>query len=363
MKIMVLGGAGDIGSGVVEALCSMNIDTIVVGDLRYDAAKTVSESMKSSGCNCEAAKVNAIDIESLRESSRGVDVVVNTIGPFYKLGFPVARNLVRLGLNFVDVCDDYDAAEKILGLGSEAEGSRVTGINGLGWTPGLSNLLALHGSKSFGEVSAIDICWVGSAADSKGLAVVMHLFHALIGRAPMYLGGSLSLVEAGSGGIEVQFPQPVGRLTLFYTGHPEPLTLPRYIKVRDRVTVRGGLIPPWQNSFAKFLLKALNINNDDKAEKLARAIHRIEGIFRAGGLSISALRVDIYGDSGKLSYIAIDRMRRLTGIPAALGAVKIARGRIAGPGIYPPEALIRDTGEFLEELGRMGIRVTEVREP
>ncbi|MFN4045728.1 MAG: saccharopine dehydrogenase family protein [Acidilobaceae archaeon] len=360
---MVLGGAGDIGSGVLEALCPMNVDTIVVGDIKYEAAKAVSGYMKEAGCNCEAVKVNALDVESLREAAGGVDVVVNTIGPFYKLGFPIARNLVRLGLNFVDVCDDYDAVESILGLSGEAEKAGVTGITGLGWTPGLSNILALHGSKLLGDVEAIDIYWVGSAADSKGLAVVMHLFHALIGKVPMYLGGSWTLVDAGSGGVEVSFPDPIGMLKLYYTGHPEPVTIPRYVKVRDRVTVRGGLTPPWQNVFAKFLLRTLNINSDAKAERLARIIHRVEGVFRAGGLKASALKVDILGDNSRISYVTVDRMRRLTGIPAALGAVKIAEGKIGEPGIRPPEASIKDTQEFLGELEERGVKIVKVGEP
>ncbi|MDM7275942.1 MAG: saccharopine dehydrogenase NADP-binding domain-containing protein [Thermoprotei archaeon] len=360
---MVLGGAGDIGSGVLEALCSMNVDTVVAGDVRYGAAKEASDHLKRVGCNCEAVKVNAIDIESLREASRDVDVVVNTIGPFYRLGLPIAGNLVRLGLNFVDVCDDYDAVENILGLSGEAEKAGVTGITGLGWTPGLSNILALHGSKLVGEVEAIDIYWVGSAADSKGLAVVMHLFHALIGKVPMYLGGLWTLVDAGSGEVEVSFPDPIGRLKLYYTGHPEPATIPRYVKVRDRVTVRGGLTPPWQNVFAKFLLRALNINSDAKAERLARIIHRVEGVFRMGGLKASALKVDILGDNSRVSYVAVDRMRRLTGIPAALGAVKIAEGKIREPGIKPPEASIRDTEEFLGELERREVKIVKVKEP
>lgn len=360
MKIMVLGGAGDIGSGVLESLCSMNIDTIVVGDIRYEAAKNLCESMKRVGCNCEVAKVNAIDVESLRGASKGIDVVVNTIGPFYKLGFPIAKNLVRLGLNFVDVCDDYDAIESILGLSIEAESTGVIGITCLGWTPGLSNILALHGSKMFKEVEAIDIYWVGSASDSKGLAVVMHLFHALIGKVPMYLGGTWTLVNAGSGIVEVEFPDPIGKLNLYYTGHPEPITLPRYVRIKDRVTVRGGLIPQWQNSFAKFLLRVLNINSDAKAERLVRLIHKVEDIFRIGGLKASSLRVDIFRDKDKVSYITIDRMRRLTGVPAALGALWIAKGKIEEPGIRPPEAVIKNTEEFLAEIEKSGIKILKV---
>ncbi len=360
-KILVLGGGGDIGSGIAESLCSMGVDAITVGDIDPGKAGRVAESLSKMGCGAEARRVNALDITSLREVVRGIDVIVNAVGPFYRFGFDIARNLVSLGLNFVDICDDYDATEKILGLNDEARKKSVLGLVGLGWTPGISNILALHGARRLSSVRAIDIYWVGSAADSRGLAVVMHLFHALMGRVPMYINGGKTYVEAGSGGVPVSFPEPIGRLKLYYTGHPEPITLPRYISVSERVTVRGGLIPSWQNGFAKFLLRILRIDSDEKAEKLARRIHRIEGIFRWGGLELSAVRVDVTGSSGSLSYVAMDRMRRLTGIPAALGAIKIARGELRGEGIAPPEAIVRNTEGFLGELLRMGIKMVGVR--
>lgn len=243
MRILVLGGAGDMGSGVAEALCSLGVDEVVVGDVRYDVALDVSKSLEERGCSVRVVKVNALDLDSLRDASRDVDVVVNAIGPFYRYGYDIARNLVNLGLNFVDICDDYDATERILSLDGEASRASILGLTGMGWTPGLSNILALHASRGLGEVESIDIYWVGSAADSRGLAVVMHLFHSLIGKVPMFINGSLTYVDAGSGDVEVDFPKPIGRVKLYYTGHPEPLTIPRYIRVKGRVTVRGGLVP------------------------------------------------------------------------------------------------------------------------
>lgn len=360
MRVLVLGGAGDIGSSIVETLCSMDVDSIVIGDVNITRARGVVEVLRSKHCNVELYKVDATNLSSLSEVSRGVDVVINSVGPFYKFGYAIAKNMISLGLNFVDICDDYDAIMNILNLNEEAERKGILGISGLGWTPGLSNILALQGTRKLGAIEGIDIYWVGSAADSKGLAVVMHLFHALIGEVPMYINGSLTYVTAGSGEVLVEFPEPIGKLKLYYTGHPEPITIPRVIPSVRRVTVRGGLVPAWQNSFAKFLLRVFNVNSDVKAERLSRIIHRIEGIFRVGGLQLSGLRVDVEGYTGKITYIAMDRMRRLTGIPAALGAIKIARGELKTVGVKPPEAVIRDPESFIEDVRRLGIKIVEM---
>jgi saccharopine dehydrogenase-like NADP-dependent oxidoreductase len=51
-------------------------------------------------------------------------------------------------------------------------------------------------------------------------------------------------------------------------------------------------------------------------------------------------------------------MSVLTGVPLALGALWLGRGRIAHPGVVAPEACI-DPDPFLQELARRGIGLFE----
>ena len=102
------------------------------------------------------------------------------------------------------------------------------------------------------------------------------------------------------------------------------------------------------------------VRDDRGVERLSKLIHRIEDIFRWGGLQISAVRVDVTGDSRRITLVSMDRMRRLTGIPAALAAIMIARGEIRGAGVKPPEAIVRDTGVFIERLVAQGVSVVEM---
>lgn len=355
MKILVL-GAGDMGSGVAEVLCDQGVGEVRIGDINAVNAEALVKLLSRRGCEARAFRVDALSLDSLREAVVGVDVVISTVGPFYRFGFRVASNLVKLGLNFVDICDDYDATEKELGLDEEASKRNIRAIVGLGWTPGLSNLLASMGARGLGGASAVDIYWVGSAADSKGLAVVMHLFYAIAGKVPMFIDGERVLIEAGSGGVEVELPEPFGRIRLFYTGHPEPLTIPRYLSAVKRVTVRGALVPQWQNSLARLLIR-LTGGSPRNMERLAKLIHRVEGIFRIGGLRMSAVRVDIKGATEARAYVAMGRMRRLTGVPAALGGLMIARGSMRFIGVKPPEAAVDNPEQFLREVMKWDINL------
>jgi lysine 6-dehydrogenase len=260
-------------------------------------------------------------------------------------------------VSFVDICDDYDAAENILSLSPLAEEKGVLGVTGLGWTPGISNLLARKAYDEMGgDVEAIDIWWFGSAADSKGLAVVMHLFYALTGEVPMYLGGRLTRVKAGSSPAHTEFPH-VGRLKLYYAGHPEPITIPRCMRVSDRVTLRGGLIPQWQNGLVKLFIGLGLTSTAERTERLARFLHRIEDVFRSGGKPISGVRVDVTKEGRWVTYSAVDRMRRLTSIPASLGAIMILNGEVKASGVHPPETAIGPAA-FLQRIGERGIEIT-----
>ena len=42
---------------------------------------------------------------------------------------------------------------------------------------------------------------------------------------------------------EVEFMPPLGKQTVIYTGHPEPVSLPRYIKGIKNCTIKGALYP------------------------------------------------------------------------------------------------------------------------
>ncbi|MCE4629218.1 MAG: hypothetical protein F7C82_02970, partial [Desulfurococcales archaeon] len=141
--------------------------------------------------------------------------------------------------------------------------------------------------------------------------------------------------------------------------------IPQYLSVKDRVTLRGALVPEYQNSLVKFFVKLGLTKTHSRRVKLAKIIHRVESIFRAGGKPVSSARVDIIGERGGeetvLSFSVIDRMYRLTALPAAIGAIWLVTGRIKEYGAYPPEGII-EPRNFIMELQGKGIQVLEYRD-
>ncbi len=352
-RIVVLGGCGDVGSHVVRELAETADATVVIADYRAEVAKALAASL---GDRAEAAFVDANDEASLASVLAGADVAVGCIGPFYRYATPVASAAVKAGVSYVDVCDDYGPIAEILALDEQAKQAGITLITGLGWTPGLTNLLARKGASELDEVETIRIAWAGSAADSTGLAVIMHVFYAVTGQVPTYRDGAWAQVPAGSDSETVEFCSPLGRVRVFHCGHPEPLTIPRYIKVSN-VSLKGALTPDWNNRLAALFARLGLIGTPGKNARMAKIIHSIEGIFRVGGIPASGARVDVIGRKGQerrtISFVAAETMGKITGLPAALGARWLLAGKLP-KGAYAPEGCL-DPDPFLTELAQRGI--------
>jgi saccharopine dehydrogenase-like NADP-dependent oxidoreductase len=303
--------------------------------------------------------VDANDPASLVSVLKGANAAVGCIGPFYYFAVKMARAAVEAGVDYVDICDDYGPIEELFALDEAAKQAGVTVITGLGWTPGITNILAKRGAEELDEVEDIKISWAGGAADSTGLAVIMHVFYAVTGNVPTYRDGAWVEVPAGSESEVVEFPAPLGRIKVFHCGHPEPLTIPRYIKA-NTVSLKGSLTPDWNNKLADLFARLGLIGTPAKNDRMARIIHSIEGIFRVGGIAASGARVDVRGrkdgQQRTISYGVADKMGRLTAIPAAIGAQLLAEGRIEAKGVFAPEGCIAPQ-PFLAELSKRGIEV------
>lgn len=359
MKVVVLGGCGDMGQGVVEDLIHQTDAEVVIADYRVEAAKEYAARL---GDRATGVFVDANDPALLVSVLKGADAAVGAIGPFYRYAPKMAAAAIKAGVNYVDICDDYGPIEELFQMHEAARAGGVTVITGLGWTPGITNLMCRLGASSLDSVDEIKISWAGGAEDSQGLAVVMHVFYAVTGQVPTYLDCQWTTVRAGTGREAVNFGGPLGTIRVSHCGHPEPLTVPRYIKART-VSLKGALTPEWNNALADLFVRLRLTATPQRIETLTRVVHKVEHILGAGGVPFSGARVDVFGEKdGKpctCSYRTVDKMRRLTGIPAAIGAWMLARGQISAKGVYAPEGCL-EPQPFFEELAKRGIKVEEL---
>ena len=360
MRFVVLGGAGDMGNQAVRTLANHpGVSEVMVAELNLAAAQELAAEV---GGPVRACRVDATDHQALVETVRGYDVALGFVGPFVYFEGPVARAAIEAGVHYVSIADDYEAAREALALDEAAKKAGVAVLTGLGNCPGLTNLMAKKGALAMSRPRRIHIAWFGGADDAGGYANYRHAVHIFCGKVPSFRDGREVLVRSGSGKETVQFPPPCGRLPVYHTGHAEPVTIPGNIAGLETVSLKGGIWPGWL-ARAGILLERVGLVRGDRSQKWwADFFYRLLPRLPRGKCTVSGFRVDVYGEQdGRQAhrwYTCVGRMKNITSIPAALGAVMLAQGEIAERGAFAPEAVI-DPEPFLAALDPLGVKIEE----
>jgi lysine 6-dehydrogenase len=243
----------------------------------------------------------------------------------------------------------------------------ITVLTGMGSDPGTNNVLVKWYANRLDRVDEIYLYWVVAIAELAG-AAWDHSLHMTLGKIPQYLNGELVHVEGGTGVVAEEFLEPLGTCHVRYVGHPQPLTIPKYIKGVKNVIIKGALIPSWVDELIKeqketgFLSKEpMDVNGTtvipyDLTLKLWETIP--DG--RDKGPQASGLKVIVKGEQGgkKVIYTAdmVGRMAPGTGIPASIAALMMNAGEVTEKGVTAPEGCI-DPDKFLAAFLKRGARI------
>jgi saccharopine dehydrogenase (NAD+, L-lysine-forming) len=361
MKATVL-GCGTVGSTAALTLAYSGVfSEIALADVNVEAAKKVAGKCP---IDVEVKKCNASDISSVKEAVSGSDVVLNCVGPFYEFGPRILRAVIEAGINYVDICDDYDATVEQLKLDEDAKKAGVTALIGMGSSPGLANLLAKYAAeKLLDEVESIDIYHAHGGEETEGAAVVKHRIHSMEMDIPVFLDGEFKTVrlfeESGKAlEEEVEFPG-IGTYRVYAYPHPETITLPKYIPGVKRVTNLGLVLPPEYAELIKTLVR-IGMTADEKLKvgdievstlefAVAFILKKREELIKKAGITepMGCVKVAVKGrKNGKPASYAFSLTSRGmgmgegTGIPAAIGTILMATGKVTGKGVLPPEACV-----------------------
>ena len=361
-RVTVLGGCGVVGTFAVKTLVSSgDFSEIIVGDINIEKA---NECVATIGDECLSSfQVDASDPAAIKKAIKGSDIVLNCCGPFYKLGPIVLKAVIESGIDYVDVCDDYDATKLLLDMDGAAKKAGITALTGMGSSPGVANLLVKFcAGLMLDEVDSIDILHAHGGEPTEGAAVVAHRIHSMTSPIPMYLNGKFTTVDYfGESGKaleeDIEF-HCVGTYRCYPYPHPETITLPNYIKCK-RVTNLGCVIPPEYYSMIQDIARIGIVSEEPlkvgdqmvvpRDVAIAFIIQQREKILKETnfGEQRGCLKITMKGiEDGEpqqydFSMASIGQsMGEGTGIPAALGAILLNRGKITEKGVLPPEACV-----------------------
>jgi len=350
-KVIVLGGAGAVGSVAAKALANNDSATeVIVADLRGENAEATVKEIGSP--KAKPLVLDVLDEAALKQAIGDVDVILNCSGPFYKLVKPVLQAAIDLKKQYIDVCDDVDVTEEILTWDEKAKAAGIIAAIGVGASPGVTNLMAMFAAKTqLDQTLTIDIYHAHGGEPVEGEGVIAHRFHCMSIDVPMYLDGKLKYVK---------FFEPDGEAlqeeVVFYRlgdtpvrcypyPHPEQLTLPNYIDC-NRVTNKGAVMPAEYYNLTKELcrdglaskepleVKGQTVTPYDFA--IAYILRERERILKETnfGTQRGATKIVVMGKKDGQDKTVIFH------IPAAMGTILMLRGGLDARGVLPPEGCI-----------------------
>ena len=373
VKVLALGGSGGMGRFAVSTCMDFdNVEEVIVADINTDAAIAFAYSMndKVSGIGLDVT-----NIDSLKMQMEKVDVVINTVGPFYKYGPTVLESAIDSSCHYLDINDDWEPTLEMLQLHDKAASKSVTAILGMGASPGLTNMLGAAAIQELDEVKTLYTGWSmdGAAAEEESSqsgvnAAMIHAVQQMTGKVRIQENGKPKMVKPLKK-IKVDLPG----FTKFESrifGHPEAITFPHHFNtIINSINLAHGsgfVFLRWIMKFVDWKIisveKAANI-----VQNLSTAIRKeleVEETQNGDNLNIthsedppplyavaSGIRegqqascTATFNASGLIS------MGEATGIPLACGLKLILDGRILKKGVFAPEGAI-DPNDFFSELG------------
>ncbi len=359
MEIIVLGGAGDMGSRAVEDLAlAEGVRRVTIADRNVAAARQIAARLAGQGAEVDVRAVDATNHQELVEAMRGYDVAASALGPFHLFETRLIRAALEAGVPYASLCDEWEAAGMAIDhFHGPAREKGITVITGLGTSPGVSNLGIRYYADQMDRVRRADVSVFQPLKAGGGQAVVHHMLHIITGQVVAWRGGKRVMLPACSEERVVEFPR-FGPIRVWNMGHSEPETLPRFLPGLEEVNffMGFGRGSGWFIRPARWgLLGSRRVRSG-----VARLVGLLERMSAGEEPEEGAVRLDVWGQVAGQEVHAlacgVGQMRQATGLSLSIGTLMLARRelRIQEGGVYAPEACL-DPRTFLSRLRAKGI--------
>ncbi|MGW4029523.1 saccharopine dehydrogenase family protein [Streptomyces sp. NPDC004838] len=384
MRILALGGPGAMGAVAVRVATGLSgVTEIVVADRRLEAAEGLVRRLADSGTRMRPLQVDVTDEAALRAAMEKADIVLNTVGPYYRFGMAVLRAAITTRTHYLDICDDWEPTQRMLELDETARATGVCAVVGMGASPGVSNLLAARAIDHLDQVEDVYTAWPVDVsgdnteddaqlldADGRPSAAAVHWMEQISGKVAVVSGGRLVHRRPL---LPVTLTVSADRSGTAYTvGHPEPVTLHRSFRPSGEAA-NLMVVTPGTVAYLDVLRRDIDagkLTNETAAADLAkpsvsRALRATMGamtlkgpgslppFFAVATGTRDGRPVTVLARLAETSGTAslIDDMAEATGVPLALGLAQLLDGTRVRPGVHPPETVI-DAERFFADLTR-----------
>jgi len=365
MRVIVFGGAGDMGSQCVEDLAGHpDVSHVTIADRDFDRAKRLADSLRDQSAAVLPLMVDANDHGALVDAANGHDVAASALGPFFRFETKLVRAAIEAGVDYASICDDWSAASDVIKAhDGDAKKNGRTVITGLGASPGLTNVGVQYLATQMSHVREVDINVYQPLDAGGGEAVLRHMLFIMTGDVATWRSRRAQMIPACSEERTVEFPE-FGEIKVWNMGHAEPVTLPMHFGDLENVNFfmgygRGATAFVWPAQRGLFRSRRVT-------EGVVRIAARLQASDAKNGKApgLGAVRLDVRGDKDGVPVermvCGVGEMRATTGHSLSVGVLMLGRKQLLNNdgGVLAPEACL-EAGPFLAEMRRFGFTAYE----
>lgn len=359
MRVGVIGAGGPTGRRVTRDLIEHPSMGRVVA---IDEAQVAPELLELIPDEATGVGLSPAAGDDLSLALREVDLAIGCVAPEHEV--PAALAAIDAGVPYISSCWELEAFEALLTLDEAATKAGTYVLAGLGWTPGITNLLAAAAADQVDEVEEVRVYWSVSAADG-GREVIVRALRSFAGVVPVFEEGAWRREPAGGEPEGVYFPEPVGWRPVRLVAGPEALTLPKHFSGVRKVMVKGGVSEATVGRAVRALAARVGSGPPARRERmiaLARPLLPFTGMGTSAP-AWSAARVDVLGRRGgapvHVVYGVLDQYANLVSVPLVAAVLLAASQKITAKGVVAPEESI-DPQTFLGTLAERGVRAARL---
>lgn len=240
MKILVVGGAGAMGSGTVRDLLSAKssgIGRVTIADSSLDRARSFARELGDA--RLRVAPLDAADRGALAALLDDCQLCINAVPTFAGHQMDIFHACLEARRTYVDYggMGVYTVKQK-----REHDAWRKAGVAaviGLGADPGISNVLCKAVAERLDRIERIGLYWAATVVGPENPVLVPPYNVATVlgeyaNPSTQFLDGALREVPPQSGRETLVLPEPWGRTEFMHTQHSEPLTVPFAAGIGDK---------------------------------------------------------------------------------------------------------------------------------
>jgi lysine 6-dehydrogenase len=377
MKVLILGAAGGMSMTTIKDLLqNSEVSKIFISDYREDK---VRERAKFIGDpRLIPLKLDLHNVEEVAKVMAGVDVAINEA--FYELNIDAMLAAMKARVPLLDLGGLYTMTKKQLDLDMEVKKAGILVIPGMGSDPGTSNILCRYGANKLDQVEEIHIRYGSAVAGVTFSFAVGTILDEAIENAVVYENGLIIEIPALSRAEDTLFRDPVGLMKTYSILHSELASIPRFIEGVRTVTYQDSWDPQViekmnaLRSLGLLSKRRFKLGDSEYTNRTMMSTMLFDTTaYEQASDGWDELKVSVKGkEGGKETTYVLEVLSRgdrrngltptsyLTGTPPSIVAQMIARGKVKGTGVLPPEACV-DPQEYLTELTKRDIEFFETK--